>query len=75
MVADGIPDLLHYKDCLLGWHIPRVCGLANKGHIHCDKCILEPGLINPAWKLPILRLFEAGSPVFKDVWIMSFWLQ
>jgi hypothetical protein len=49
--ACRVPDLLHYRHCLLGRHIPRVDSLTDKGHICCNKCTSEPQRVDPGWKL------------------------
>jgi len=52
-----IPDLLHYRHCLLGRHIPRVSGLTDKSHICCNKCMPEPQRVDPSWKIFTPRFF------------------
>ncbi len=57
-VAMGcVPDLLHYLDRLLGWHVPWVGRLTNECHIRRDERVPEPVGVDPVGKLFIARLF------------------
>ena len=55
LTTDRVPDFLHYGNCLFGGYIPRIHGLADKHHVHCDERVPEPLCIDPVWKFLVLR--------------------